>query len=669
MYVSKYLNTASATRYALKSGLVCLMSVLAATVHADTTIVFADNEAPSDPFPTAFPNASSWFIDVPNALSSEFRVVNISGSSGTVSGGGQKSIVGASDLLGGPAPTPPGWQFVTWTFDNSNQLSAVANTDTTLGANIPSKGPDGLGKTGDEFISAAPGGDVGLFKNALFLNAPFGFLAPTVGSAAANVYGVAIYTPGGGNTFTIRIPTAEAQWANGAFPLGFANAQGITFSGTTAADNHTFRLTGEHQITNSEDSLGFAQQVTQWDLVGVINSDPAANITDYSTLPAAALVIPVASLVTDSEGDGVTVQTTGARTVTGTAGGSASCTATDCTYNPAGAVGNDSFTVIVADDFSVQGSVNVVVNVTVTAAPLAGDDAVTIDQDTASNSINLAANDTDSDNAVDLASIVVINPPSNGSLGALPGDGTVPYTPNPGFTGTDTFTYTIDDVTANTSNIATVTITVNCSDTCGAVGVSSITPGTLAGSLRVTIAEMLAAGIPPDDAVDGVGTSCDPDCFDFVATTSAGQAVVAFALSGPIQASSVYRKVINGQWVGFDTSAGDSAKSAPGSLGSCPPPDDPAYVIGLNSGSFCLQLTIVDGGPNDGDVVPGQVTDPGGIGVGQPTGAAAPPQKLEGGGCTLSNSIQPQQRADWWLVALVLMLLGGRYLRRNPNRR
>lgn len=40
-------------------------------------------------------------------------------------------------------------------------------------------------------------------------------------------------------------------------------------------------------------------------------------------------------------------------------------------------------------------------------------------------------------------------------------DGTFDYTPNPGFTGVDSFSYTVDDNDGQTSNLATVTITVN----------------------------------------------------------------------------------------------------------------------------------------------------------------------------------------------------------------
>ncbi len=423
-------------------------------------------------------------------------------------------------------------------------------------------------------------------------------------------------------------------------------------------------MTADHTIgpTGVEDSLGFAGQNTQWDLVGVNNSDLVANITAYLTSPTQQLIILIASLATDREADGISIFTLGAMAVTGSAGGSATCTATDCTYNPVGVTGPASFTVTVVDDFSVQGTADITVNITVTSAPVATDDTATVDQNSADNTIDVLANDA-STIPLDPASIVIVTPPSNGSIGPLPGDGTVLYTPTPGFSGADSFVYTVDDTAAATSNPATVSVTVNCIDVCGAAGAGSVTPGSVTGNIRVTAAELTAAGAPPDDGADGVDISCSPDCFDFVATTVGSDAVVVFALSGAIQSTSVYRKLVNGQWVSFAVSGGDSVSSAPGSAGSCPPPGDSVYTSGLGIGDFCLQLTIADGGANDGDLIAGQVTDPGGIGVGAASTVVRGAQSLSStpGGCTLgSSAMQPERRGDWWLVMLVLIWLGGR---------
>ncbi|HQR14657.1 MAG TPA: Ig-like domain-containing protein [Nitrospira sp.] len=69
---------------------------------------------------------------------------------------------------------------------------------------------------------------------------------------------------------------------------------------------------------------------------------------------------------------------------------------------------------------------------------------------------SLLANDNDPDSPTLTATLGT--GPANGSLVLNP-DGTFTYRPNVGFTGTDTFTYSVSDGTT-TSNVATVTITV-----------------------------------------------------------------------------------------------------------------------------------------------------------------------------------------------------------------
>jgi hypothetical protein len=78
-------------------------------------------------------------------------------------------------------------------------------------------------------------------------------------------------------------------------------------------------------------------------------------------------------------------------------------------------------------------------------------------------SIDLAANDTDPDDALDPNSIVITSGPSNGSV-IVNGDGTVDYTHDGSETIGDSFTYTIKDATGAVSNTATVTLTITPQD-------------------------------------------------------------------------------------------------------------------------------------------------------------------------------------------------------------
>jgi hypothetical protein len=77
--------------------------------------------------------------------------------------------------------------------------------------------------------------------------------------------------------------------------------------------------------------------------------------------------------------------------------------------------------------------------------------------------INVISNDTD-DVGINAASVAIVASPANGT--AVPnGNGTVTYTPNGGFTGVNTFKYTVADTQGAVSNQATVTVTVNAVST------------------------------------------------------------------------------------------------------------------------------------------------------------------------------------------------------------
>ena len=91
--------------------------------------------------------------------------------------------------------------------------------------------------------------------------------------------------------------------------------------------------------------------------------------------------------------------------------------------------------------------------------PTATDDSASTIQSSAVI-INVVANDIDPDGTIDPSSVAISDTAAYGAA-ISKGDGTVMYTPNTGFTGTDTFTYTVKDNDGATSNEATVTVTVN----------------------------------------------------------------------------------------------------------------------------------------------------------------------------------------------------------------
>ena len=111
---------------------------------------------------------------------------------------------------------------------------------------------------------------------------------------------------------------------------------------------------------------------------------------------------------------------------------------------------------LTADDTKSQVSDDVVITVNEAggnSAPVAGNGAITTNEDTAVN-VTLLASDADGDSL----SYIIVSGPSNGSLSGS-GANRI-YTPNAGFFGSDSFTFKVNDGTVD-SNVATVSITIN----------------------------------------------------------------------------------------------------------------------------------------------------------------------------------------------------------------
>ncbi|MBY5161740.1 Ig-like domain-containing protein [Salsipaludibacter albus] len=118
--------------------------------------------------------------------------------------------------------------------------------------------------------------------------------------------------------------------------------------------------------------------------------------------------------------------------------------------------GVDAFT-YTANDGQSNGNV-ATVTITVTAVddlPVAVDDAATTDSEV-SVGVDVLSNDLDVDG--DVLTVTNLGAPAHGTA-VVEADGTVTYSPEPGFSGLDTFTYTANDGTTD-SNTATVTIEV-----------------------------------------------------------------------------------------------------------------------------------------------------------------------------------------------------------------
>ena len=128
------------------------------------------------------------------------------------------------------------------------------------------------------------------------------------------------------------------------------------------------------------------------------------------------------------------------------------------TPNPDAIAGSDSFTYTVNDGTvdSQPATVSITLEGISNQPPTAQAVSDTVVQGQ-SKDIALKASDPDADNEL---VFFIVNGPQNGQLGEINQEnGTVSYTPNENFTGSDTFTYVVNDLTAD-SNEATVTVDV-----------------------------------------------------------------------------------------------------------------------------------------------------------------------------------------------------------------
>jgi VCBS repeat-containing protein len=186
-----------------------------------------------------------------------------------------------------------------------------------------------------------------------------------------------------------------------------------------------------------------------------VNDAPIA-VDDTATTPEDTLVV-LDLLANDSDADSSTLSVV---SLSAPLHGSAVLNADGTvSYTPdANYFGTDSFTYRTNDGQTDSANV-ATVSITITPlndAPIAIDDTATTPEDTAVV-LNLVANDSDVDSST--LSIVSLSAPLHGSA-VLNADGTVTYTPDANYFGTDSFTYRTNDGQADSANVATVSITI-----------------------------------------------------------------------------------------------------------------------------------------------------------------------------------------------------------------
>jgi VCBS repeat-containing protein len=226
-------------------------------------------------------------------------------------------------------------------------------------------------------------------------------------------------------------------------------------------------------------------------VIGSPNHAPSAVGDSYSTAEDTTLNVSTPGVLSnDSDPDGDTMT---AQLATGPSHGTLTLNSDGSfSYTPAANYnGTDSLTYKASDGKG--GEATATVSITVNAvndAPVANNDSATVDAGVTVG-VDVLANDTDVDNTNAQLSVSSFTQPANGAV-TKNADGTLDYTPNAGYNGTDSFTYKASDGTAE-SNEATVTITVNSPD----------------AQCRTLASKTLGSSFNPDNYTFHGGTAAD----------------------------------------------------------------------------------------------------------------------------------------------------------------
>ncbi|MCP3964763.1 MAG: hypothetical protein GY750_04725 [Lentisphaerae bacterium] len=162
-------------------------------------------------------------------------------------------------------------------------------------------------------------------------------------------------------------------------------------------------------------------------------------------------------------------------------------------YTPAnGFVGQDSFSYTIIDQDGATASANVLVTVSNPySAPVTQNAELTVNQDTA-GTLDLSGKVTDGTSPY---TYQVVSQPADGTAD-FNNSSTLSFTPNTGFSGTDSLTYKVIDANSQTSNVSTVTITVKSTDE--HLTANNLTKTvTVNGKLEYDLSNLVSGGTSP----------------------------------------------------------------------------------------------------------------------------------------------------------------------------
>ncbi|TVZ41001.1 OmpA family protein [Alteromonadaceae bacterium 2753L.S.0a.02] len=363
--------------------------------------------------------------------------------------------------------------------------------------------------------------------------------APTVAEVTA------VTTPGNDTTPSVTISSSEAG------TLAVDGSCGSSDEGAISAGNTTITLTATDNSSALSDGTYSDCTVTVTDAVS--NASNVLTLASF-TIDASAPSLGTNSSLTVNEGDSGstlgssqlsasdnlsdaanTTYTLVSVVSNGTLRNNGSALSNGSTFTQAdiannlvtydhdgGETSSDSFTFTLSDalgNVNNNSSANFSYSISVTAvndAPSTTDDTASTNEDNAVM-VDVLANDADSDDSINAASVTVVTAPTDGSTSINTGTGVITYTPDADFNGSDSFTYTVQDATGDTSAEANVSITVN------AVNDAPVASNDM---VNTDINTAVSIDVAANDSDVDTGDSVDTTTLAIISGASNGSAVV-----------------------------------------------------------------------------------------------------------------------------------------------
>ena len=279
-----------------------------------------------------------------------------------------------------------------------------------------------------------------------------------------------VYTVAEGGTLNVAAP---GVLANDVDPDGDP-ITAILVSGPSQAASFTFNADGSFSYTHNggevhSDSFSYratdgtaqGNVATVSIIVTPVNDPPVANNDNYTVAEGGTINFAAPGvLANDTDPDGPSMA---AVLVSGPANASSFVLNPNGSFiyvHNGGETTSDSFTYKVSDGSLDSNVATVSITITpVNDAPVANNDAYSVNEGGTLNGASVLANDTDADVPANTLTAVLVSGPANAASFSLNADGTFAYVHNGSETTSDSFTYKANDGTAD-SNVATVSITV-----------------------------------------------------------------------------------------------------------------------------------------------------------------------------------------------------------------